>query len=1002
MDISHPYLTRKGITTHLHGATVRNGELIIPLFNNRGQQQSYQRIFEDGNKRFASNHDDKHPSKGGRYWIPSKPEDTHNPDQIILIAEGIATAATLHQATGLPVCAAFNASNIEHIATDLRWDYSHATLVICADNDINPETGGNVGVSAAESAAIDSHCAVFIPHNETGTKCDFNDLGDIETKRQWENYVQQGITPYELPEYAPAPTEPSAFDAWAIDPERPESYQDRYIKPHLKEATKDNAAARLLAVAYHRQRQIPTIYSDAVAMIAELTQMLPDGVLAPAQLAAIATRIQYTVKKRMMAALGYRKPEAIDQRLTALPMLTEADYRGVILIRSATGTGKTQSIGNPFAQWARLRGGFIALAHRVSLIDELAARMNARHYQQIEPKEEADAATVCLPSITSKRMKATIEPCRYLFIDEISQVIRFLKAKECSTKDGTPADVMAELVRMIKEADCIIGADAGLDEFTVQFVKAIRSDVRVIDVHIKPPKEVTTRLTHGATAKGDAMREIMQELSSGGRVIVSCEARRDVQLFARAIKDAGYSVLGIHRDNKGDPDVKAFLEDADGESLNYDVVIHSPTISSGISIEHNEGQHFTLGVFIGGGHSITPSDAIQMMNRCRYLTRYFVAMVTSHEDQYSAEGTLKGFSDLGCTITSYDRLKAELEEREAKQREDFPAALYWIMRSLGWHVERQATEEEDAQLNETSKAITEERERALTSAPILSPAEAEALEQNERTEADSLSLEAHRIRQAFGIDNKTNLTTSLVRLWGNGKGVTIVDRFAAFAGIDQRKDIDRDHATLSRHYEAIRKEYRYLFDGIDLNQPLTPQIYALILDRMIERRFIQSALGISSAKYGQYHEDKEGNLKEMKRPKCPTKEVNAMLKRLGLKTTCRRVIASTLGGIHIEQHPLSGRNSTKNDRERIYSITADSMAFMTEIATSRHANLEAKSQVVGLANQPTARAQRIEFTECDYNRLKADGLARIAAADAAEQHRVESYAAFFESVLDAG
>lgn len=39
---------------------------------------------------------------------------------VLLIAEGYATAASLHQATGRPVAVAFDAGNLAHVAKALR------------------------------------------------------------------------------------------------------------------------------------------------------------------------------------------------------------------------------------------------------------------------------------------------------------------------------------------------------------------------------------------------------------------------------------------------------------------------------------------------------------------------------------------------------------------------------------------------------------------------------------------------------------------------------------------------------------------------------------------------------------------------------------------------------------------------------------------------------------------------------------------------------------------
>jgi putative DNA primase/helicase len=60
----------------------------------------------------------------------------HQPHWIVLVAEGYATAASLHAATGYPVAVAFDAGNMPVVAEALRARYKRAKILLCADDDI--------------------------------------------------------------------------------------------------------------------------------------------------------------------------------------------------------------------------------------------------------------------------------------------------------------------------------------------------------------------------------------------------------------------------------------------------------------------------------------------------------------------------------------------------------------------------------------------------------------------------------------------------------------------------------------------------------------------------------------------------------------------------------------------------------------------------------------------------------------------------------------------------
>jgi phage/plasmid primase-like uncharacterized protein len=53
--------------------------------------------------------------------------------------EGFATAATLREATGLPVAVAFNDRNLETVAKGYRERYPYRALLLVGDNDHRKE-----------------------------------------------------------------------------------------------------------------------------------------------------------------------------------------------------------------------------------------------------------------------------------------------------------------------------------------------------------------------------------------------------------------------------------------------------------------------------------------------------------------------------------------------------------------------------------------------------------------------------------------------------------------------------------------------------------------------------------------------------------------------------------------------------------------------------------------------------------------------------------------------
>ena len=163
-DTSHPYLLAKGVKPYTLRQESRS--LLVPAIGQDGRLSSLQTITEDGVKRFLP---------GGRLQGCCSP--IGNPGHMLVIAEGWATSASIHEATGLSVVAAFFAGNLLAVAQLMQRQYPQALLALAADDDWRTE--GNPGLTAARGAALAVGGVVVAPlfaASRAGKATDFNDL----------------------------------------------------------------------------------------------------------------------------------------------------------------------------------------------------------------------------------------------------------------------------------------------------------------------------------------------------------------------------------------------------------------------------------------------------------------------------------------------------------------------------------------------------------------------------------------------------------------------------------------------------------------------------------------------------------------------------------------------------------------------------------------------------------------------------------------------------------
>lgn len=161
----HPYLVRKGVGVHGvrylpvwerrvyddAGAFERvrvEGVLLVPMRDESGMLWNVQAIFPEPCPALGR---DKDFPPGGRkkgllHWIGQRTET-------VCFAEGYATGASIHEATGYRAVVCFDAGNLPAVAEIVRGLMPTARIVVCADNDEPDKNGRRAGQQKAEEAA---------------------------------------------------------------------------------------------------------------------------------------------------------------------------------------------------------------------------------------------------------------------------------------------------------------------------------------------------------------------------------------------------------------------------------------------------------------------------------------------------------------------------------------------------------------------------------------------------------------------------------------------------------------------------------------------------------------------------------------------------------------------------------------------------------------------------------------------------------------------------------
>ena len=167
--VTHPYLEKKKIKSH--GLKIDRQTLLIPLYDEHGNLASLQKIWPDP----------KNPGKFVKGFL--KGSRLHgncftigSVEDKVVICEGYATGATIHEITGLPVVIAFSSNNLLNITHQVVKNHPQVGIIVAADNDrFKP---GNPGLTKAKEAAKAVKARLVVPEfaSDDGEPTDFNDL----------------------------------------------------------------------------------------------------------------------------------------------------------------------------------------------------------------------------------------------------------------------------------------------------------------------------------------------------------------------------------------------------------------------------------------------------------------------------------------------------------------------------------------------------------------------------------------------------------------------------------------------------------------------------------------------------------------------------------------------------------------------------------------------------------------------------------------------------------
>ena len=824
---THDYLQRKRIDAHggRFGADRYGPFIAVPMMDIDGAWRGLQRIYKSA-KVF-----EKGTQVPGALYVLGELSDAAT----IVVVESFANAASIKQSDdGLVVVVAFDAGNLKAVVAALRQKYPNARIIIVADNDIRPADSKleNTGVVKAHAAAESAGAVVVIPEM-SGTKCDVSDV-----------YLEHGA-PGVLALLAGAGPGPGPDSTAAELNTDSDLYRDLAIlrKCHPAQA---RATARKILTRYAAQSPRKRSFT---ALADEVIASLPSG-CNPALPRGLHSFTEWLERQARMRAVRSSSIEQGQLRNAGIEVLTVADLNGLAvaiaadsrplwLVRAAHGTGKTELVLKPLAQ---LPGCAVAITNRVSLVADLCNRLALSNYQTIRHGdiEAVDALGLCLPSVVNPKFGDVLNRADSVLIDEVGACWRELHSLGGTLKRTGP-EAVKRLVAMMNQARIAVGVDADLSTQDVLSIAGlVRRPVVVVEM-VEVPHGGRVTFADADDVKG----AILNAVTNGDKCRVACDSSRAAIELTALLRAANPDkrICCIHSrggdSTAGDPEVLALLKDVNSGIQDIDVLVHSPTVESGVSITT---PHFTRTFGLFGGRSVSPSAFIQMLKRDRTATLFEIglaglcrqwletrprAILDNLEATHRANVELVG--DAGAVsglvriepATPFDARVVDYLATRNVDLNDAGQNLLLLLESRGYQIEQadglpKISKEEKQQARQLADA--DYADAVLTAAPIDSERRAELDSKYQLNPMETAEVERYDAATANGIE-PAELTADDLRLFEHGaltKWNRRWDLLHAPETAGLANDVsDADFVpqlALRRHELAIADAYRTFFE----------------------------------------------------------------------------------------------------------------------------------------------------------------------------------------------
>jgi hypothetical protein len=320
---------------------------------------------------------------------------------------------------------------------------------------------------------------------------------------------------------------------------------------------------------------------------------------------------------RSFSQLTYGAALEVNQRY--LDGISIPEQAKLVALKSPKGSGKTQFLESVVSEAIANGQWVLVIGHRVQLVEALCHRFGISYVTEVRSSETGALLGfgLCIDSLHPKsqaRFNAQNWHNGVVIIDECEQVI--WHALNSSTCQSDRVSILRQLKTLLSNVlqgnGRVFLADADLSDVSIDFVKAqagVSFDPWVVLNNWHPGESERCNIFHYDDADPSGLVAALEtHIATGGRPLVVCSAQKAKSKWSTRTLEAYFKkqfptkrILRIDSESIADPSHPAYgvIAHLNQTLGNYDIVLASPSIETGVSVDVKG--HFTScwGIFQG-------------------------------------------------------------------------------------------------------------------------------------------------------------------------------------------------------------------------------------------------------------------------------------------------------------------------------------------------------------------------------------------------------------------